>query len=151
MRGFILLKPEAIQRNLIGKIICFIEDKGLKITALKMLTATKEQIQELYVDHKESPHYQDLINCCLDGPVVAIAVESPSGIDSAELLKDLQGKHDISGTVRFYFSSHMSRGVLHCSSPGEGLRESLIFFSEKDINNYIKVLDEWIISKLSRN
>lgn len=149
MRGFILLKPEAVQRNLVGKILCFIEDKGLKIIALKMLTATRQQIHELYRSHKESPHYDALIDCCIDGPVVAIAMESPSGIDAAELLKDLQGKYDIAGTIRYYFSSHPSRGVLHCSSPGEGLRESLIFFKETEINNYTKILDEWIIAKHS--
>ncbi|WP_051287491.1 nucleoside-diphosphate kinase [Paenibacillus taiwanensis] len=146
MRAFILLKPEVVQRNLIGKIICFIEDKGLKIVGLKMITATREQIEELYEGHKASAHYGVLINCCLDGPVVAITVESPLGIDSAELLKDLQGKHDIAGTVRFYFSSHPSRGVLHCSSPGDGHRESSIFFSLAEINNYTKVLDQWIIA-----
>lgn len=151
MRGFILLKPESVQRNLIGKIICFIEDKGLKITGLKMLTPTKEQIQKLYRERMDSPHYEELIELCMDGPVVAIVMESPLGIDSAELLKDLQGKQDITGTIRFYFSSHPSRGVLHCSSPGEGLRESSIFFEETELNSYIKVLDEWIIGKQKLN
>lgn len=151
MRGFILLKPESVQRNLIGRIICFIEDKGLKITGLKMLTPTKEQIQKLYRERMDSPHYEELIELCMDGPVVAIVMESPLGIDSAEVLKDLQGKQDITGTIRFYFSSHPSRGVLHCSSPGEGLRESLIFFEETELNSYIKVLDEWIIGKQKLN
>ncbi|KAF0815842.1 MULTISPECIES: nucleoside-diphosphate kinase [Cytobacillus] len=146
MRGFILLKPEAVQRNLIGKIICFIEDKGLKITGLKMLTPTRDQIQSMYHDRKDSPHYENLIDLCLDGPVVAIVMESPLGIDSAEILKDLQGKHDIPGTIRYYFSSHPTRGVLHCSSPGEVYRESSIFFSENELNVYRKVLDDWIIS-----
>ncbi|MGR3765957.1 nucleoside-diphosphate kinase [Rossellomorea sp. NS-SX7] len=146
MRGFVLLKPEAIQRNLVGKIVCFIEDKGLKIIGLKMITATEDQIRQLYGEHQTSSHYDNLINLCANGPVVAIAIESPLGIDSAELLKDLQGKHDVSGTIRFYFSSHPSRGVLHCSSSGEGVRESSIFFNESEINNYRKVLDEWIVS-----
>ncbi|PFA69825.1 hypothetical protein CN378_03390 [Bacillus sp. AFS015802] len=146
LRGFILLKPEAIQRNLVGKIVCFIEEKGLKIIGLKMITATKYQIRQLYEEHKHSSHYDDLINLCSNGPAVAVAIESPLGIDSAELLKDLQGRHDVAGTIRFYFSSHPSRGVLHCSSPGEGIRESAIFFTESEINNYHKVLDDWIIS-----
>jgi nucleoside-diphosphate kinase len=146
MRGFILLKPESIQRNLVGKILCFIEDKGLKIVGLKMLTPTIKQIQELYCEHKESPHFEDLIRLSSNHPVIAIALESPIGVDSSELMKDLQGKHDVSGTIRFYYSSHPTRGVLHCSTPGSGLRESSIFFSESEINHYNKVLDDWIAS-----
>jgi len=146
LRGFILIKPEAIQRNLVGKILCFIEDKGFKLVGLKMLTPTKNQIQKLYAEHKDSLHYEKLIHLSSNGPVIAIAIQSPLGIDSAELVKDLQGKHDIAGTIRFYFSSHPSRGVIHCSSPGEGLKESLIFFSETEISHYQKVLDEWVVS-----
>ncbi|PNQ82325.1 nucleoside-diphosphate kinase [Paenibacillus sp. F4] len=147
MRGFILLKPEAVQRNLIGRILCYIEDKGLKVVALKILTATRDQIENLYQEHINSPHYQTLINCCLDGPAVAIAVESPLGIDSASLLKDIQGKPDLGGSIRYYFSSHPSRGILHCSSSGEGIRESLLFFSEPEIIKYNKALDDWLIAR----
>lgn len=147
MRGFILLKPEAIQRNLVGEILKCIELKGFKITALKMLSATREQIQELYREHKEKSHYEVLINCCLDGPVVAILLDSPIGIDTPSLLKELQGKPDTLGTLRFYFSTHPSRGVLHCSSPGDVERESAIFFKESERIQYKKVLDEWIIAR----
>lgn len=145
MRGFILLKPESIQRNLVGKILVFIEDKGLKIVGLKMLTPTINQIKDLYCEHTESSHFGDLVRLSSNEPVIAIALESPIGVDASELMKDLQGKHDVSGTIRFYYSSHPTRGVLHCSTPGSGLRESSIFFSESEINHYNKVLDDWIL------
>lgn len=150
MRGFILLKPEVIQRNLIGKIVSFIEDKGFKIIGLKMVTPTRNQIQQLYKDHKDSLHFENLIDLCSNEPVITIAIETPPGLDSLEILKVLQGKQDITGTIRFYYSLHPNRGVLHCSSQGDGLRESQIFFSESEINSYIKVLDEWIISTHQR-
>jgi nucleoside-diphosphate kinase len=143
--SLILLKPEAIQRNLVGKIICFIEDKGLKMVGLKMITPDEKQIQQLYSEHTDYPHYEDLINLTTNGPVIAIAIELPVDIDSGEQVKNLQGKHDINGTIRFFFSLHPSRGVIHCSSQGEGAREVSIFFSEEEIANYYKDLDDWIV------
>lgn len=147
MKGFILLKPETIQRNLVGKIITILEEKGLKIVALKMLLATKQQIEELYGHLNEVPHYNGIIECCLDGPVIAIVVESPPPIDSSKLITDLQGKFDLYGTIRFLFVSHPSRSVLHCSEPNEGERELKIFFNERELVDYHKLLDEWIIEK----
>lgn len=130
-----------------GKILCFIEDKGLKIIGLKILSATREQIEQLYRDHKESAHYENLIKASIDGPVVAIAMESPLQNNSAELLKNLQGKYYVTGSIRFYFSSQPTRGVLHCSSPGEVLRETAIFFSEYELITYNKAQDDWVIAR----
>lgn len=147
MRGFILLKPEAVQRNLVGKIISMLEDKGLKIIALKMLTATRKQIEDLYGHLHHEPHYSVIIDCCLDGPVVALALETPVGVDAAQTVTDLQGKFDVAGTVRYYFASHPSRSVLHCSDTGKGDREISIFFNEEELNTYNKILDDWIVAK----
>lgn len=143
--GFILLKPEAIQRNITGKIINIIEEKGLKIVALKMLSASEKQIRELYTEWTHLPYFEDMIRCSVDSPVIAMIVEAPTKSDCSLLINDLQGKYDIYGTIRHRFVTHPSRNVIHCSNNSEdALRESRIFFSESEICKYVKVLDQWL-------
>ncbi|MEX3625411.1 nucleoside-diphosphate kinase [Viridibacillus arvi] len=145
-KGFVLIKPEALQRNLVGKVISTLEDKGLKIIALKMLQPTKEQIFELYKQYKDLPHFSKIIECTTDGPVVAIVVSIVGELDPSSIISLLQGRYDIPGTIRHAYSPHISRNVVHCSDDYIlADKEIPIFFSEEEIYNYNKVLDQYLI------
>ena len=145
MRGFVLLKPEAVQRNLVGRLISAIEDKGLKIIALKMLQAELEQVRQLYGHLESRPYYQQMLSYAMDGPVIAMVVDAPGAIDASALLTQLQGTFKSSGTLRFRFVSHPSRNVLHCSENSDAAeREIASFVAPHEVCEYEKVLDRWL-------
>lgn len=145
-KGFLLMKPEAIQRNFIGKIFSVLEDKGLKIIGFKMLQPTTEQIYELYKQYQELPHFKRLIECTSDGPVIPVVVSTVGDIDPAELLTQMQGRYNIAGTIRFDLASHISRNVIHCSDDYIVAEKELsIFFKKDEICDYEKVLDQFLI------
>lgn len=150
MRGFILLKPEAIQRNLTGKIITILEEKGLKISAIKMLFPSKEQIVDLYQEHIELEYFNNIIECSTDGPVIAMIVETIFGTDASVIATDLQGDINLPGTIRYQFALHKSRNVIHCSKNyKEAEREIQIFFSNEELLEYVKEQEKWLVESIT--
>jgi nucleoside-diphosphate kinase len=148
MRGFALIKPEAIQRNLVGRILSSLEDKGFKILALKMLQASKQQIQNMYGHLEHLPYFNKIIECSTDGPVIAMVLELPGDIDPNLILTKCQGTFETPGTLRYDFVTHPSRNVLHCSDDYLHAEKELnLFFLEEEICQYNKVLDDWLIEK----
>jgi nucleoside-diphosphate kinase len=148
MRGFVLMKPEVIQRNLVGKIITMLENKGLKIVAIKMLKASDYQIRTMYKHLESLDFFEKIILNSTDGPVIAMVLESVGEIDPNEILTLAQGKLDVSGSIRYLFVTHQSRNVIHCSDNAEMAEKEInLFFSEDEIIKYTKVLDEWLIEK----
>ena len=79
-KTFIMLKPDAIQRRLIGKIITRLEERGLKIVAAKMLNVTKELAMEHYQEHKDKPIFEDIIDYITSAPVLALVIEGENSI-----------------------------------------------------------------------
>jgi nucleoside-diphosphate kinase len=144
LRAFVLLKPETIQRNIAGRIISDLEDKGLKIIAIKMLMATREQIEQLYSQWRDLQYFDQMVAHSIDGPAIAIALEAPSGLEASSLLGTLQGSWQAPGTIRHRYVAHQSRNVIHCSdNPDASAREIPIFFDENELCRYDKDLDRW--------
>ena len=115
-RTFIAIKPDAVQRALIGRIIARIEEKGYKIVALKMLQVTKEQAASHYAEHVGKPFYPSLVKFIMSAPIVAMVVE---GEDAILGMRQIMGKTNPSnadvGTIRGDFSPEMSYNVIHGS------------------------------------
>ncbi|MDP8011520.1 MAG: nucleoside-diphosphate kinase [Thermoplasmata archaeon] len=145
-RTLVILKPDAIQRNMAGRIISRIEDKGLKISAMKMVYLDKRTAERLYEVHKGKPFYQSLVDYITSGPIIAMVVE---GRDVINVIRKLMGKTNGAeaepGTIRGDFSTGIEKNLIHASDSDESLRRELpIFFSEEDIIKYNKADESWL-------
>jgi nucleoside-diphosphate kinase len=141
-----MLKPGSIQRGLIGKIISRFEDRGLKITAMKMLQITEELAGRHYGEHKGKPFYNELVSYITSGPVVAMVLEGPSAIS---VVRKMMGETDPQksnpGTVRGDFGLFMGKNIVHGSdSEPSAKREIPNFFSEDEILTWKKCDEEWV-------
>jgi len=144
-RTLVLVKPGAVQRELIGEIITRFERKGIKIVGLKMLQMTEQLIDEHYAHLKEQPFFADLKRSMMATPVVAIALE---GYDIVRRVRTLSGatnpREAAPGTIRGDYSVSIRSNVVHASGTiEEALDELQRFFTEDEIFTYrrLNVMD----------
>ena len=150
-RTFVALKPDAVQRGLIGKIITRFEEKGFKIIALKMLEVSDEQAAAHYAEHVGKPFYQPLIQFITSAPIVAMVIE---GIDAIVEVRHIVGatnpdKADV-GSIRADYSPLMKCNCIHASdSVASAEREMAIYFNvEKELCTNWKTMMEVVLDGL---
>ena len=147
-RTFVALKPDAIQRGLIGKIITRLEDKGFKIIAMKMLEVSKEQAEDHYAEHKGKPFYEGLVKFIMSAPILAMVIE---GVNAVSEIRHILGatdpdKADV-GSIRADFSPIMACNSIHASDSVESARrEMAIYFDlDKELCTNWKTMMELVI------
>ena len=150
-RTFIAIKPDAVQRGLIGKIVARIEDKGYKIVAMKMIQVTEEQAAAHYAEHYGKPFYPNLVAFITSAPIVAMVIE---GEDAISGMRQIMGKTNPAnaevGTIRGDFSPQMSFNVIHGSDgPESAAREIAIYFNEDEICDKWQTSFEILREKMS--
>ncbi len=145
-RTLVLIKPDGVQRGLIGKIISRFEDKGLKIVAMKMLHLTKENAEEHYAQHKGKPFFDSLINYITSAPIVAMVVEGKNAVACIRKVVGATNPQEAEpGTIRFDFAMDIGRNIIHASdSPDTAEREIKLFFDESEIFDYKRIDEEWV-------
>ena len=131
-RTLILIKPDGVQRNVIGEVISRIESKGLKLVALELRTIEADTAHAHYAEHAEKPFFGELVDFITSGPLVAIVAE---GDRSIEAFRALAGATDpvkaAPGTIRGDYALQVSQNIVHGSdSPESAEREIKIFFPE---------------------
>ena len=131
-RTLILLKPDTVERQLIGTILSRFEQKGLKIVAMRMLQFTPELSRRHYADHVGKPFYPGLEDYITSGPVAAAILE---GMDAVAIVRRMIGPTDgaeaPAGTIRGDFAMNSQRNLVHASdSPAAAEREISIFFGK---------------------
>lgn len=143
---FLMVKPDGVQRGLVGKIISRIEEKGLRITALKMLWLDEETASEHYAEHKGKEFYDPLLDYITSGPVVAMALEGDSAISMVRKIVGLTDPKEASpGTIRGDFGMDISRNIVHAAdSKKSAERELRIFFQKEEYQDYSRVEEDWI-------
>ena len=131
-RTLILVKPDAVRRNLIGDVISRIERKGLKVIAMDLRTIERETAQAHYAEHAEKPFFGELVDFITSGPLVAMVAEGERAI---EAFRALAGATDpvkaLPGTIRGDYALQVSQNIVHGSDSLESAeREIKIFFPE---------------------
>jgi len=128
----ILVKPDAFQRNLTGEILARFENKGLKIVALKKLTATEEIANEHYAEHKEKPFFGELVEFITGGPLVAAVLEGPEAVKAArQLIGATNPVEAAPGSIRGDYATEVTFNMVHGSDSDESAsREIGIWFPE---------------------
>ena len=148
-RTFILLKPDCVQRRLMGRVISRFEEKGLNFVAMKMLRITPELAKKHYAEHVEKPWYPTLEQFITGGPVVAAIVE---GLDAINLVRAMlgatSGLEAPPGTIRGDFSSSRQMNLVHGSdSPEAAKREIALYFEDSDICADNPTISRWLRAK----
>ncbi|MCC9601631.1 nucleoside-diphosphate kinase [Stieleria sp. JC731] len=141
-RTLVLLKPDAVQRRLMGQLIARFEAKGLNIIAMKMLQVTPELSKQHYAEHVEKPFYPSLESFITSAPIVALAIE---GLDVIKVVRDMlgatNGLNAAAGTIRGDFSSSRQMNLVHASDgPEAAQRELELYFESSEICDYEPVL-----------
>ncbi|KAA0008365.1 MAG: nucleoside-diphosphate kinase [Thermoplasmata archaeon] len=148
-RTFVMIKPDGVQRRLIGKVIERLEQSGLKIVAMKFLHVSKELAEKHYEVHKGKPFYDGLIKYITSGPVVAMVIE---GLNAIERVRNLVGATDpqkaMPGTIRGDFAQHIGRNIIHASDAKETAEKEIkLWFSEDEIIDYEIIDESWVYEK----
>jgi len=137
-RSLVLIKPDAIQRGLVGTIISRLEKVGLKLVAMKMLHLDKALAQRLYAIHKDKPFFDSLVNYITSAPIIAIIFE---GKEAVEVIRKMMGATDPAkaeaGTIRGDFGLDIEHNTIHGSDSMETATEEIkLFFGEDEIFSY---------------
>ena len=137
-RTLVLLKPDCVQRRLIGRLLARFEDKGLTFVALKMLRITPELAKKHYAEHVGKPFYPGLEAFITSAPVVAVAVEGVEAIRVVrEMLGATSGLKAAAGTLRGDFSSSRQMNLVHASDgPQAAARELDLYFQPQELCEY---------------
>ncbi len=145
-RTFLLIKPDGVQRGFIGRIIGRIEEKGLKVVALKMVQVTPEQAARQYECHKGRPFYDSLVQFICSSPSVAIVVEGRNAVALCRRIMGATNPADsLPGTIRGDFSLDVKHNLIHGSDSAESFaHECAIYFSADEILNYHLDSERWI-------
>jgi nucleoside-diphosphate kinase len=145
-RTFAFIKPDGVQRGLIGKVIERFENRGMKILAMKLINITPEQAKEHYKEHEGKDFYDPLLNYIMSGPVVAMVIE---GRDCVKQIRKLAGDTDPKdaepGTIRYDFAQLISRNIIHAAdSDSSAEREIAIYFKPNEILDYTLDTHHWV-------
>ena len=137
-KTLLIIKPDAVKNNLIGKILKQVADAGFKIIGMKMMWLNKEQGGKFYEIHKGKDFYEWLVNFISSGPIVVACLKTP---DAAPKLREVVGATDpkkaAPGTVRNLYGTSVGENVVHASAPDENpQREIDFFFTREELFNY---------------
>lgn len=148
-RTFLMIKPDAVQRNLIGEVVSRLERKGLKLVAAKLFQANEELAKEHYAEHVEKPFFNDLVSFITSGPVFAMVVE---GKNVVEVTRTLVGETNPTkaapGTIRGDYGIDLGRNIIHGSDSNESAeREIDLWFDQSELNDYKLNNENWVYEK----
>lgn len=140
-RTLVLLKPDALQRNLLGEIISRFEKKGLKIVGLKMMQLNEEKLNNHYFHHQEKPFFKNLVNFMKSSPVIAIVLEGLEAVEAVRLLcGPTLGRKADAGSIRGDYSMSQQHNIIHASDSLKTAEEEIWrFFNEDEVFNYQKI------------
>ena len=142
---FVMVKPDGVQRGLVGEIINRFERKGLKLVGLRSLIPTEELAEEHYAVHKERPFYSGLIRFITSGPVVAMAW---SGIDAISVARIIigatNGREALPGTIRGDFGMDIGFNLIHGSDGEETASSELALWFPEGTMSWNRDIDSWV-------
>ena len=145
-RTYLMIKPDGVQRGLVGEIIARFEKRGFKIVGLKMIRIGRELAEKHYGEHKGKPFFEPLVGYITSRPVVAMVIEGKNAVGAA---REMMGATDplkaAPGTIRGTYGIDIGRNVIHGSdSPASAQREIALFFSADELMEYGLELDRWV-------
>ncbi|AZH29972.1 MULTISPECIES: nucleoside-diphosphate kinase [Paenibacillus] len=145
-RTFLMVKPDGVQRGLMGRIVSRLEDKGFKMAAGKLVQVSREQAERHYAEHVGKPFFEELVGFITSGPVFAMVWEGDNIVTLSRLLiGKTQVTEALPGTIRGDFAAHTPFNLIHGSdSPESAEREIANFFTPEELVRYEKTVATWV-------
>ena len=146
-RTLVLVKPDGVQRGLVGEVITRLERRGLKLVGMKLMQVSDELARQHYGEHVDRPFFGGLVQFITSSPIVAMAWEANN---AAEIVRNTMGQtnpaNSPAGTIRGDFGIDIGRNLVHGSdSPESGEREVSLFFRPEELLSYERALEPWIV------
>lgn len=145
-RTFLMIKPDGVQRGLVGEIIQRFEKKGIKIVAMKLTSVGRDLAEKHYAIHKGKPFFKSTVNYITSSPVVAMVLEGENAI---EMVRNMMGKTNPQnadmGTVRGDFGQFIGRNIVHGSDGRDTAEYEInLWFKPNEISNYKRIDEIWL-------
>jgi len=146
-RTFLAIKPDGVQRGLVGEIIGRFEAKGFKLVGMKLMTASRELAEQHYGVHKERPFFAGLVDFITSGPLVAMVWEGDGVVASArKLIGATNPLNSEPGTIRGDLAVNVGRNIIHGSDAVETAREEIsLWFKDEELSDWTPSLTPWIV------
>jgi nucleoside-diphosphate kinase len=146
-RTLIIVKPEGVQRGLIGSLLTRFENKGLKIIGLKMMQITTELAEQHYGEHKGKSFYPGLVQHITSSPVVVGVLQGPDAIAiTRAMMGPTRPAEAPAGTIRGDYGLDVGLNIIHGSDgPESARREVALFFPERELVSYERTTDRWVL------
>lgn len=145
-RTFVMLKPDAVERGLIGELISRFEQKGLRIVALKLMRVSRELAEHHYAEHRGKPFFEGLVDFVTSAPVVVMALEGEEAIAQVRALVGATHPSQAApGSIRGDLAISVPKNLIHASdSPQSAERELELFFTENDFVEWQPEREHWL-------
>ena len=147
-RTLVLVKPDGVQRGLVGTILGRLGATGMKFVGIKLMRVSEDLAQKHYAEHEGKPFYDGLVSYITSAPVVALCLEAPDAIAiTRKLMGSTSPNEAAPGTIRGDFGVEISRNLVHGSANADdATREIGLFFSDEELIEYARSNDVWIAS-----
>jgi len=148
-RTLVLVKPDGVQRGLIGEVISRLERRGLRLVAAKFIAVSKELAETHYAIHKGKPFYDGLIAYITSAPVMAMAWEGPQAVAAVrQTMGSTKPVEAAPGTIRHDFGLDVGRNLTHASDSAEnGEKEVKLWFKKSELVEWKRDIDKWVFEK----
>lgn len=145
-KTFIMVKPDGVQRGLVGEIVQRFENKGFTLAGAKLMHISNELAQEHYGEHKERPFFGELVDFITSGPVFAMVWEGEDVIlTSRNMIGATNPSEAVPGSIRGDYAVTVGKNIIHGSDSSDSAkREMALFFNENELVNYTKQESNWI-------
>ncbi|MFC0271600.1 nucleoside-diphosphate kinase [Metabacillus herbersteinensis] len=145
-KTFLMVKPDGVQRQLIGEIVSKFESKGLQLVGSKLMSISTDLAKQHYGEHKERPFFGELVDFITSGPVFAMVWQGENVIEvTRQMMGKTNPKEALPGTIRGDFGVTVGKNIIHGSDSLESAeREIGLFFKEEELVTYEKLINNWI-------
>ena len=147
-RTLVLIKPDGVQRQLIGRILARYEERGLKVAGLKLVHVDRTLAERHYAAHRERPFFPGLVDFIVSAPLVALALDGPNAIAVVRAINGATRPHEAApGTIRGDFALETAQNIVHASdSPGAASEELALWFKPSELFDYDRDVDRWVLA-----
>lgn len=147
-RTLVLVKPDGVQRLLVGRILGRFEERGLKIVGLKLVAVDRPLAEAHYAVHRERPFFGGLVEFITSSPLVAVALEGPNAIAMVRSMVGATRPHEAApGTIRGDLAMETAQNLVHASDgPETAVSELALWFAPGELVDYARDVDRWVLS-----
>jgi nucleoside-diphosphate kinase len=147
-RTLVLIKPDGVQRLLVGRIVARYEERGLKLIGLKLMRVSRELAERHYAVHRERPFFAGLVEFITSGPLVAAVLEGPNAIGVVRAMNGATRPHEAApGSIRGDFALETAQNIVHASDgPETAVAEVALWFDETELVDYERDVDRWVLA-----